>query len=186
MELQEAILNRRSIRNFSDYYVTDDELKEMIEAARWAPSWANTQSWSFIIARDKYTIEHIVETYSKTNPAKNCSIAASAIIIACAKKGLSGCRDGRDVTRLKNWYMFDLGLAVQNICLKAHELGLGTVIVGLLDHNELKKALSVPEDHEAVVAIPIGKPTDIARKVPSRKLLEHMIFLNKFGNAMIK
>ena len=61
----------------------------------------------------------------------------------------------------------------------------GTVIVGLLDHDELKKILSVPDDYEVIVVIPIGKPTDEPKKIPSRKLLEHMLFLDKFGNAFI-
>ena len=59
MELQEAILTRRSIRKYTDYYITNDELIQVIEAARWAPSWANTQVWSFIIARYKKIIESI-------------------------------------------------------------------------------------------------------------------------------
>ena len=53
MEVRDAILTRRSVRNFTDYYVTDDEIDRLLEAARWAPSWSNTQSWEFIIIRDR-------------------------------------------------------------------------------------------------------------------------------------
>ncbi|HPV42751.1 MAG TPA: nitroreductase family protein, partial [Spirochaetota bacterium] len=49
MELKEAILKRRSIRKFTDYQVTDAEIDELLEAARWAPSWANTQVWEFVV-----------------------------------------------------------------------------------------------------------------------------------------
>jgi nitroreductase len=186
MELREAILKRRSIRGFTDYYVTDDELKEVIQAARWAPSWANTQTWSFIVARDKEIIEKIAGTYPEFNPARKCSISASAIIVVCAKKGVAGCREGRDITILQNWFMFDSGLAVQNLCLKAHELGLGTVIVGMLNHNELKNALSIPDDYEAIVAIPIGKPIEKDKKAPPRNPVDKILFLDKFGEPFIK
>lgn len=186
MELQQAITDRRSIRKFTDYYVSDDELVQVMEAARWAPSWANTQVWSFIIVRDKKIIEEITSAYSKSNPARTCSMGASAIIVACAKKSLAGCRNGVELTILTNWYMFDLGLAVQNLCLKAHEIGLSTVIVGMLDHSRVKKILSVPHDHEVVVTIPIGKSDDLDRKAPSRKSLDNMLFLNNYDKPFIK
>ncbi|MBN2039908.1 MAG: nitroreductase family protein [Spirochaetes bacterium] len=186
MELQEAIFKRRSIRKFTDYYVTDDELKQIIEAARWAPSWANTQIWSFVIVRDKKKIEEITDTYSKSNPARSCSINASALIIGCAKKGTAGCRNGVELTALKNWFMFDMGIAVQNLCLKAHDIGLGTVIVGMLDHLKIKKILKVPDDHETVVSIPIGRSSDTDRKAPPRKELDQMMFIDNFGESFVK
>jgi nitroreductase len=185
MELQEAILKRRSIRKFTDYYVTDDEIKKLLEAARWAPSWANTQTWTFIIARDKDVIKGIASTFSKNNPAKEYSLKATVLIAACAKKGIAGCRDGHELTKLHNWFMFDLGLAVQNLCLKAYELGLGTVIVGMLDHEECKKLLSVPYDYDVVTIIPVGHP-DEHREGPKRKTLDTMAYINKFGEPFIK
>ncbi len=178
MELQEAITKRRSIRKFTNYYVTDDEIITLLEAARWAPSWANTQAWTFIIARDRNVIEKMSATLSKSNPATECMAKASAVIVACA-------REGRDVTKFNSWYMFDLGLAVQNVCLKAHEIGLGTVIAGLLDHEKCRAVLSVPEDFEVVVLIPVGKPVE-QREGPKRKAINTMSFLNKFGEPFIK
>jgi nitroreductase len=184
MELQEAILKRRSVRKFTNYSVTDDEIKKILEAARWAPSWANTQTWTFIVVKDKNIIEGIASTIAKTNPANECVLKASAIIVACAKKGIAGCRNGREITRHHNWFMFDLGLAVQNLCLKAHELGLGTVIVGMLDHDQCKKLLSMPDDHEVAAIIPVGKPDEF-RDGPKRKSLDTMAHLNKFGERFI-
>jgi nitroreductase len=186
MELRDAILNRRSIRNFSDYYVTDEEIKEVIEAARWAPSWSNTQAWTFVIIRDKNVIEQISDTFSKTNPARHCARTASALIAACAKKGLAGSRNGVELTSLNNWFMFDLGLAVQNICLRAHDLGLATVIVGFIDHQNCKRILTVPNDFEVVAIIPIGKSDENNRIAPQRKTVGSMTYLDAFGKAFIR
>ena len=72
MEVLEAIRKRRSIRRFTDYYVTDDEIRELLEAARWAPSWANTQVWEFVVVRDKAQIEKIAACYPELNPAVKC------------------------------------------------------------------------------------------------------------------
>ena len=54
MELQEAIHKRRSIRKFTDAFVTDDELKKIFEAVRCSPSWANTQAWQDAEAATTY------------------------------------------------------------------------------------------------------------------------------------
>ena len=184
MELQEAILKRRSVRKFTDDVVTDEELRQIFEAVRWSPSWANTQTWDFIVVRDKPLIEKVTGTYVEKNPATKCSLAASALIVACAKTGISGCYDGKESTAIKNWYMFDLGIAVQTLCLKAHELGLGTVVVGYMDHEACKKFLAVPEDRKVVAVIPIGRPAVPPREGPSRKSISEIVYLNTFDKTM--
>lgn len=186
MELQEAISKRRSIRKFTDYYVTDDEINTLLNAAIMAPSWANTQVWSFVVIRDKDVMEKIAGTYSETNPARKCTLAATAIITVCAQKGVSGCKQGEEITSLHNWLMFDTGLAVQNLCLKAHEIGLGTVIVGLFDHDKCKSILSMPEDQEVVVILPIGKPVEGDKKATPRKPVDQITYIDKFGELYIK
>jgi len=75
-------------------------------------------------------------------------------------------------------------MAVQTLCLKAHELGLGTVVVGLLDHEKCKKILDVGEDYKVVAVIPIGRPAVPPREGPARKDLIEIIHLNNFNKPM--
>ncbi len=184
MELQETILKRRSVRKFTDDVVTDEELKQIFEAVRWSPSWANTQTWEFIVVRDKALMEKIAGTYSEKNPATKCSLTASALIVACAKTGISGCYDGKQVTSIPNWEIFDLGIAVQTLCLKAHELGLGTVVVGLMNHEACEKILAVPHGHKVYAVIPIGRPATEPKAGPPRKPLSEIVFLNNLDKSM--
>jgi nitroreductase len=184
MELQEAILKRRSVRKFTEDVVTDEELRQIFETVRWSPSWANTQVWEFIVVRDTALIEKVTGTYVEKNPATKCSLAASALIVACAKTGISGCYGGEELTAIQNWYMFDLGIAVQTLCLKAHELGLGTVVVGLMDHEACKKVLAVPDGHIVVAVIPIGRLAVPPREGPSRKSISEIVYLNSLDKAM--
>lgn len=186
MELQEAIFKRRSVRKFTDYYVTDDEIEILMEAAKMAPSWANTQSWEFVIVRDKYLIKKTVELYSEFNPAKKCSLTASALIVAVAKKNLAGCKNGVERTKFSNWFMFDLGCAIQNISLKAHEIGLGSVIVGLFAHDNCKDVLCIPPDYEAVAILPVGKPLDTGKPAPKRKELKDFVHLDIFDKSFFQ
>jgi nitroreductase len=187
MELQEAILRRRSIRRFTEEEVTDQELQQIFEAVRWSPSWGNTQVWEFVVIRDKELKEKVTATYQMdkgTNPASKCSLAASALIVVCAKTGVSGCYGGKESTKFSNWFMFDLGIATQTLCLKAHEMGLGTVVVGLLDHEACKQLIALPDGYEAVAVIPIGRPAVEPKLGPPRKAVAEMVHLDAFGAKM--
>jgi nitroreductase len=185
MELDKAIAERRSVRKYTDYTVTDDELRQILEAARLCQSWANTQVWDFVVIKDKELIQKVVGTFVEKNPATKGALIASALIAACAKTGVSGCYDGKEMTKHKEWFMFDLGMAVQNLCLKAHDIGLGTVVVGLMDHDACKKVIGLPDGYEVVAVLPIGKP-EALRNSPGRKELSAMTHLDAFGNAFVK
>lgn len=182
MDLQEALTGRRSVRKFTEYHVTDDEIRIILDAARIAPSWANTQVWEFVVVRDQARIEQIVGTFAEKNPATKGALAATALIVACARTGVSGCYDGKAVTKHQEWFMFDLGIAVENLCLKAYELDLGTVVVGLMDHDACKRIIGLPDGHEVVAVIPVGRPA-AKREGPPRKELKDFVYRETFGTA---
>jgi nitroreductase len=75
--------------------------------------------------------------------------------------------------------MFDLGLATQNLCLAACNRGLGTVIVGLFDHDKAGAVLNLPAGHEVVVMIPLGFPAKQS-SAPKRKQRDEFVYTNTF------
>lgn len=179
MELKDTIFSRRSVRKFTDYAVSDSEIDQLLEAARWSPSWANTQCWEFIVVKDPVLIKEVTETYSSTNPARKCSSAASVLIAICANKSLAGFKKGEQSTKYDSWFMFDLGIAVQNISLMAHDLGLGSVIVGSMDHDRCSEILNVTEPYDVVAILPVGKP-DGQFNAPKRRELDSIKHVDKF------
>jgi len=68
--------------------------------------------------------------------------------------------------------------------LKAHELGLGTVVVGLMDHEACEKILAVGKGHKVVAVIPIGRPAVPPREGASRKSVSEIVYLNSLDKAM--
>jgi len=185
MELREIIEKRRSVRKFTDYYVTDTEIMELLEAARRAPSWANTQVWEFIVIRDTETIAAVTDTYSEKNPARKCSASSSVLIVACAKMNVSGCFKEKQATVFSEWFMFDLGMAVENICLRAHDLGLGTVVVGSMDHEKCGSILEVPEGYRVIAVMPVGRPLDTGKSGPPRKEIKDFVHSNTFAEPYV-
>ena len=181
MDVLEAIRGRRSIRRFSPEPVSDGELRTVLEAARWAPSWANTQCWEIVVVRDPAKKKALSELLvPERNPAREAVAEAPVVLAVCGRRGVSGFYKGKAVTDKGDWYMFDVALAVQNMCLAAHALGLGTVIVGALDHAKAAKLLGLPENVELVVLLPMGRPAQ-EPKAPPRKALEEFVHEEGFG-----
>ncbi len=180
MELIEAIKTRRSIRRYKSTPVRDEDIETVLEAARWAPSWANTQSWKFVVVKDSGIKAKLAETLSPGNPATLAIKDAPVVIAACAELGKAGCYKGVAVTEKGDWYMFDAALAMQNLVLAAHSLGLGTVHVGALDHKRAAQILGLPDGISMVELTPLGYPAEDA-KAPRRKELSEFVFYDKYG-----
>jgi nitroreductase len=177
--LEKLIQARRSIRRFTDRKVEIEKVTAILESARWAPSWGNSQCWQFIIIEDEERKEELSNALSKKNPATLTVKNAPLVIAVCAKSNTSGFYNGRQVTWFKDWFMFDLGLATQNMCLMAHELGLGSVIVGAFDHKAVGKLLEIPDEFEIAALLPIGYP-DHEPSAPKRKELDEFVHYERF------
>lgn len=178
-DLLEIIQSRRSIRNYQDKAVPDDVLNKILEAVRWSPSWANTQCWEVVVVKDQETKQKLQSVLTPTNPAIKAMVEAPVILVLCGQLNKSGSYKGQTVTKFGDWFLFDLGIATQSICLTAHSLGLGTVVAGLFDHNQAKQVLSVPEGFEVVVMLPLGYPAK-EPSAPKRREIGEFVHQTKF------
>lgn len=193
MELYEAIKSRRSIRRYTSDPVDDKKVEAILEAGRWAPSWANTQCWRFIVIRDPEIKAKVADTLTKIklpdkvvdNPGAASIKTVPVVIVVCAEIGKSGSKPGPGgggeyVTDKGDWFMFDTALAVQNMVLAAHALGLGTVIIGAFDAVQAEKVLGVPEGYRVVILFPVGVPAQEG-KTPPRKELSEITVRDRWG-----
>lgn len=186
MEVLEAINGRRSIRKYKSTPVDDKTVELVLEAGRQAPSWANTQCWRFIVVRDSKMKAKVADTLFRRpggfeNPGIKAVNTVPVLIVICAQMGKSGCRpDGEIATEKGDWYMFDTALAVQNMVLAAHALGLGTVILGAFDAPKAAEILGVPDGYSLVTLFPLGVPDEKPGPRP-RKELDEIVFHDKFG-----
>jgi nitroreductase len=127
-----------------------------------------------IVVEDKETRERLCGAFDPAvrNPGVAAISTAPVVLVLVAKKAHAGYYHGKAVTKYGDWFMFDLGLATQNICLRAHDLGIGTVIVGLFDHDKAKEVLNVPAGYEVVALIPMGYPAKISAAPKRREIAE--------------
>ena len=181
MEVLEAIRTRRSIRRYKSTPVDDKTVELVLEAARWAPSWKNTQCWRFIVVRDNNIKSQLANITTFNNPSTDAIRNAPVVIVACAELGKSGYSDGQQASDKGDWYMFDVALAMQNLVLAAHSLGLGTVYNGLFDAKKAATILNVPAGFCVVSLTPLGYPDQEPAPRP-RKELAQIAFYDKFGS----
>jgi nitroreductase len=175
----DIIKNRRSIRNFEDREIPQEILEQLLEAVRWSPSWANTQCWEVIVVKNLEIKKRLQETMSKGNPATRAIVEAPIVIGMCGKLQSSGYYKGEVTTKFGDWFMYDVGLATQSLCLTAHALGLGTVIAGLFDHDKAKEVLQIPEGIELVSLIPTGYPAK-GTGAPKRREVSELTHYDKY------
>ena len=180
MDIIEAINNRRSIRRYKPDPVDEKTIEVVLEAARRAPSWGNSQCWHFVVVRDKAIKEELGNTLFGVTDRPNSVVLAlkqaPAAIVVCAELGKSGTfyRVPRQYATDKGeyWYMFDAALAMENLCLAACSLGLGTVIVGAFDAKQAAEAIKLPDGVVVVALTPLGYPDEAPAPRPRKELAE--------------
>lgn len=150
--LHDPIRNRRSGRAFALRSVDRDTLLMLLEAARWAPSCANAQSWRFVVASSPEALERLREALSRGNAwAKK----APALIAVVSRTNLGKVgADGRQ------FHLFDTGMAVENLLIQAVSMGLMGHPMAGFDQPKAKEALGIPADYVLICLIALGYPGD--------------------------
>jgi len=185
MDILKAIKERRSIRKYRRDSVPDEVLLDIIGAARWAPSWANTQVCQYIIVKDQKVKELLSDTLTPNNPAGAALVEAPIVVCLFAKREVSGFFGGQPATNKGDWFMFDAGIAMEHVLLAAWSFGLGTVHVGAFDAGKAEAILGIPEGFSIVEMTPLGYFDDAPKPTP-RKKIEEITHLDHFGRPLKK
>jgi len=170
MEFMEVISRRRSIRRYKPDPVPEAEIEYVLEAARLAPSWGNTQCWKFVVVTDPKVKEELARA------GNSWTAKAPVIIASCADPSISENRTPSSAKGDQRYYMLDIGIAMEHLILAAADRGLGTCWIGHFDEAIAKKALGVPENIRVVATTPLGYPDEDPATRPRKSLKEIMCF----------
>lgn len=165
MDCMEAIITRRSIRKFTDQEIKQEDLLNILEAGRMAPSAGNLQPCHFIVVRDPA----IKRSLREAALDQELISQASAVIVVCADPELSS----KYGEKGRNHYcLLDCTNATENMLLAAHALGYGACWVGGFSERMLKKVVDVPDHFRVVSLIPVGLPAENPAPPPRRSLAD--------------
>ncbi|HKJ82199.1 MAG TPA: nitroreductase family protein [Ignavibacteriaceae bacterium] len=151
MDTFEAILNRRSIRKYTNEKISEEKIDKILKAAMYAPSAMNYQPWHFIVINKREAIDQIFNI----NPHAEMVKSAQLAIIVCGDIKLEMNID---------YLVQDCSAATQNSLLAIHELGLGAVWVSSYPNKEtiegIRKYYGLPENIVPVSIISLGYPDE--------------------------
>jgi nitroreductase len=201
MELLKAIQSRRSIRKFKSNEVPDHIIKELLDAARLAPSGSNLQATRFVVI--KSPVERM--------KLKECTplpfVAHAPVVIACCidREAMGNTivryrelmeaqafvgtplsddntlieasakrRSSMDQAAIKAYLTLNAAIAIEHIVLRAADLGLGSCWIMMFDSEKTKSMLMLDDRYDVVALLPIGYPDQSPAARP-RLPLEELI-----------
>jgi len=174
MDAFKAIQERRSVRRYLPDPISPSKLTRIVEAARMAPSAANTQPWHFIIVTDRLRREAL----SRSGMFARFLSDSPVVIVGCGNRKAS------------RWYIVDTAIAMQNMVLAATAEGLGTCWVGSFDEGHVKELLKIPDQFSVIAIIAVGharEERDLAGTIlhffRRRKPLKEIASIEEFGNS---
>ncbi len=181
MEAIQMIKERRSVRKFKDEKVDRELMKEIVEVARFAPSWGNFQVARYTFVDNEAIIKQLATEgvngfVYNVDTLKN----AKGVAVLSFVKGKSGKldEDAYVTSKANVWEVFDAGLACQTFCLSAHAMGVGTVVMGVIDDDSISKVVNLPEEETVAALIVYGYPDENPAPTPRKDVSEIARFVD--------
>ncbi len=171
MELLNGIKERRSVRKFQDEEISIADIEKIVDVARFAPTWKNTQTARYNLVLDKALIARIADEAVLGNEwNQNIIKNLPALVVQTTVDKRSGYeRDGSFTTsKGTHWQSYDAGLCGEAFCLAAHGFGYATVIMGIFDEAKIAEIISIPEGESVSALIAIGHAAE-EPATPKRK-----------------
>lgn len=179
MNFNELVKARRSVRQYTSKKVTSKQVEALIESASWAPSSCNRQPWYFIAVNDNEKKLDIAKWVSNLPQVKHNGVLLIAFIDLRKYKDYS---TNAEINESKN-YLIDVGVALQNICLTATNLGLSTcIIAGGIGEQEISSYLGVPSYFKLCALVCVGYPK-VNPTPPARDSIQSFFDWNFFNEA---
>jgi nitroreductase len=148
METWDAITSRRNVREFEDRPISAEDLDQILEAGRRAPSSRNWQPWDFIVVTDRAQLEELSGVWRGGG-----HIAHSAATVAVVLPEFD------DADRSQR-AAFDVGQASVQMMIAAADLGIGSGHSAVGDQAAARRILGLPEDRAVYIMIDLGYPAD--------------------------
>jgi nitroreductase len=154
MQIQEALLNRRSIRKYKNQKINKEDIDKILKAAMYAPSAMNTQAWHLIVIDNKAVLLDALKSIPYAEMLKQC---AAAILV---------CGDS-SIEKNESWLLQNCSAVTENILLSAYGLGIGSCWIAIHGMNDvyknIKAQFKLPENIVPVSLISLGYPDEVIK-----------------------
>jgi len=203
--ITDVIRERRSIRKYAPRPVPTETLREVLEAAQWAPSAHNAQPWRFIVLIDEPSKKELANAMANawitdmikegilpeareevTKTSIERFTRAPVLIAAClTMKDMINYEEKSRQNSERDLAVQSLGAAVQNMLLAAHSKKLGACwfCAPVFCKEAVRTILKIPKDVEPQALIAMGYPAEMP-PAPHRKTLENYAYAGSWGKNL--
>ncbi len=165
-DVLDMIKKRRSIRKYTDQAVTDEQIRQLLEAAMAAPSASNIQPWEFVVVKDSELKTQLAQTHRWSYMAAD----AAVVFVVCGNERAS-----------RHW-VEDASAATENLLLAATALDLGAVWVAVYASTDreahVRRVLTIPGEMRVLCLVPVGHPAE--QKPPRTKYRESKVHYQRW------
>jgi len=200
MSLLDLISQRKSVRNYLEKHIPDEDLRTILEAGRLAPSWMNVQSWKFILVKSQETKDLLSELSIGQQQEKN----ADALIGCIAD---TNAWEDAKITNIQNPALnpalqCEKGLLIRTMeqviypisymMLTANSLGISSCIIGAFGSEitgilpevsaKAKDILGLKDGQIISTIITLGYDANPTETIKQRKSFDEIVSLEKLGN----
>jgi len=169
MEFKEVVKKRQSIRDFENRPVPEEKLRNVLEAARLAPSARNRQAIKLVVVKDMKCRQELAQAANNQTFVGKAPVVIAAV--ATSPEYIMSCGVPS--------YPVDLAIAMDHMTLAAVDEGLGTCWIGAFSQEKVKKILGIPERYRVVALLPLGFPRE-EKGVKIRKSLNEIVCYETF------
>jgi len=145
--------NRMSPIVFDETDFEKEKLATLVEAARWAPSCSNNQSWNYVFVHKKATTRMALEDALTRG---NAWAKKAPYLVAVAADPDQDCKDNG-----LPFYAYNAGLSVMCLTIEAEHLGLRVHQMAGWDEQKVKQALGYPSNFRVIVLFALGHEANI-------------------------
>ena len=170
MDVKKAIIERKSIRKYKKDMPSYDEMMDVLDAARLAPSGTNAQPCRYMIVKDD-AVKQKLKDYNIVK--QDFVYSAPVLIVCCADPSVykKTALDSENATRA----LRDVSIASSFLVLRATELGLGTCYIGWIEKEKIKQTLNIPEGFVVPFIITLGYPDEVKGVTPKKSVNELLL-----------
>ena len=198
----DLIQSRKSVRQYSDKHISDEDLKKILEAGRLAPSWMNVQSWKFIVIKSQENKDLLSELALGQQQVKNADVDIVCVVDTQAWEdaGITNIQNpalnpqlqGENGLLIRS--MEQIIYPISYMMLEAESLNIRSCIIGAMGneitqvnqdvYNRVKETLGLNEKQILSTIISMGYEQTATPTQKNRKSVDDVISLEKIGNKL--
>ena len=180
MDFARLIMERESVRKYTDRPVEKEKIERIMESCRMAPSACNSQPWRFVVVTDPELKNQVARaTTGPATPINRFAPQAPVIVALVAEPPNWLSKIGSSI-KDKDYYLMDIGIVADHFCLQAADLGLGSCMIGWFDEKKVRELLHIPKKRRIPLLITLGYPAKETPRKKIRKTPEKLYRYNRY------